>query len=94
MRKSAPSAPDPLVAEGLVAVLQNAPDRATALEAAVRAIEHKLVGDRVTVAQLLDAITGITVEERTTLGTRPTAIVSRLNPGAQRTLVRALRALG
>ena len=71
MRKSAAPPPDPLAAEGLVAVLQNAPDRTTALDAAIRAIEHKLIGDRVTVAQLLDAITGVTDEERAALGPAP-----------------------
>ncbi len=56
-------------------------------------IEAKLVGDGLTVAQLLDAIPGLTDEERTAVATRPTALVGRLNPGAQRKLARELRAL-
>jgi hypothetical protein len=68
-------------------------DRAAALDLAAARIEAKLVGDGLTVAQLLDAIPGLTDEERAAVATRPSALVSRLNPGAQRKLARELRAL-
>jgi len=81
------------VTRDLVAALRNTPDRAAALDLAAARIEAKLVGDGLTVAQLLDAIPGLTDEERTAVATRPTALVGRLNPGAQRKLARELRAL-
>ena len=81
------------VTRDLVAALRDTPDRAAALDLAAARIEAKLVGDGLTVAQLLDAIPGLTDEERTAVATRPTALVGRLNPGAQRKLARELRAL-
>jgi hypothetical protein len=99
--KPAPSHADPLVARalrvGLVAALRGALDRASALNAAATAIEDKLVGERtrsqrLTVGELLEALP-LTDEERAVSGTRATALVARLNPGAQRKLARQLRAL-
>jgi hypothetical protein len=77
----------------LVAALRDTPDRTAALDLAAARIEDKLVDDGITVAQLLDAIPGLTAEERTAVATRPTALVSRLNAGTRRKLARELRAL-
>jgi superfamily I DNA/RNA helicase len=93
----APAHPDPIVARalrrGLVPALRGALDRSAALNAAATAIEDKLVGERtrsqtMTVGELLDALRTDAITD-----IRPTAIVARLNPGAQRTLARALREL-
>ncbi|MDA0170074.1 ATP-dependent helicase [Solirubrobacter taibaiensis] len=81
------------VTRDLFAALRDTPDRAAALDLAAARIEAKLVGDGITVAQLLDAIPGLADEEHAAVATRRTALVSRLNPGAQRKLARELRAL-
>ena len=92
-RATAGSASPRTVTRDLVAALRDTPDRPAALDLAAARIEDKLVADGITVAQLLDAIPGLTDEQRTAVATRATALVSRLNAGARRKLARELRAL-
>ena len=86
---------------GLVHVLRAAEDPATALQIAADAVEQKLVGaptgsQRMTLADLLDAIDALEPERRETIvGARgirsEQVLVSRLDAGGRKSLARALR---
>lgn len=88
---------------GLAYALRNAPDKQTALDVAVWAIENGAVGpettsERMTASEFLDALEDLSIEQRKVVLreagiSNERILISRLDIGGRKRLVRALRSV-